>query len=143
MDIITPLMPVLSAALPYLLGFAGKVGDGIAENIGGDIWEKAQAVWTKLRPKVEARAAAQEAIEDVAKNPEDADLQAALRVQLRKILDGDVELAAAIAEILKGSTPPNNIIQIQQSVMGEGNQTIGQMQGQAKVIGTVKGDVTM
>ena len=45
--------------------------------------------------------AAKEAAEDVAKNPNDEDLQVSLRVQLKKILEADTELAEEIAKILE------------------------------------------
>ena len=140
---ISILMQVLAPVLPFLLKLGDKAAEKAAEKVGEDSWGKAKAIWSKLKPKVEAKAAAQEAIADVAKNPDDADLQAAMRVQLKKILESDAELATAIAEILKDTTGGSSGTQIQQSVTGQGNQTIGQVQGQAKVIGTIKGDVTM
>jgi hypothetical protein len=72
---------------------------------------KAKAIWSKLQPKVEAKEAAKEAAADVAQSPEDQDLQASLRVQLKKILDADKTLAEEIAKILQASTgkPGDNI----------------------------------
>nr|MBD2215371.1 hypothetical protein [Nostoc linckia FACHB-104] len=60
---------------------------------------KAKAIWAKLLPKVEAKEAAKEAAADVAQNPDDEDLQASLRVQIKKILDSDTALAEEIAKI--------------------------------------------
>ncbi|MDZ8055453.1 MAG: hypothetical protein RMX68_000835 [Aulosira sp. ZfuVER01] len=47
----------------------------------------------------------------MAQNPEDEDLQASLRVQLKKILDADTALAEEIAKILQASAdkPGDNI----------------------------------
>jgi hypothetical protein len=60
-------------------------------------FSKAQAIWEILGSKVAAKATAQEAAIDLAKNPNDKDLRATLRVQLKKLLDQDTELSKAIA----------------------------------------------
>lgn len=52
---------------------------------------------------MEEKPAAAEAAQDVAKAPEDADAQAVLRVQLRKILEADSSLAAEIAQMLEAA----------------------------------------
>lgn len=140
---ISQLIQVLVPALPFLLKLGDKATEKAAEKVGEDTWGKAKAIWSKLHPKVEAKAAAQEAVADIVTNPKDADLQAALRVQLKKIFDSDQELASAITEILNYGTTPTDCTQIQQSVAGSQNQVIGQVQGQAKVIGSVKGNVTI
>jgi hypothetical protein len=64
-----------------------------------------KALWAKLRPTVEEKSSAAEAVQEVAKAPEDVDAQAVLRVQLRKILEGDSSLAAEIAQILEAAGP--------------------------------------
>jgi hypothetical protein len=59
---------------------------------------QAQKLWAKLHPQVEAKAAAEEAAVDVAKAPDDADALAALRQQLKKILEAP-ENAALVQEL--------------------------------------------
>jgi hypothetical protein len=141
------LTAFLSPFLPTLLKVGGKAVGKAAESVGGKFGEaafaKAQAVWAKLSPKVEAKEAAKEAAIDVANSPEDEDSQAALRVQLKKLLEQDDELMKAIAQILEADAPdgtPGN--QIVQNVTGNQNQVIGQMTG-SKAIGNITGDVTM
>ncbi len=101
------LVKFLVPCLPFLLNVGNKAVEGASQKLGEDVWRKATAVWAKLQPKVEAKEAAQEAVVDVAKNPEDEDSQAALRQQLKKILKDDLEakgdLAAQIAKILEES----------------------------------------
>jgi hypothetical protein len=53
--------------------------------------------WEILGSKVAAKATAQEAAINLATHPKDQDLQAALRVQLKKLLGQDAELSKAIA----------------------------------------------
>jgi len=89
----------LSPFLPYLLKAGEKAAEEAGKKFGCDAWERAKALWGKLRPKVEAKPAAQEAAQDVAKAPADADAQAALRLQLRKLLAEDEALTAEVARL--------------------------------------------
>jgi len=90
------LISFLIPFLPYLLD---KVGDAVAEvaveKSGEAAWEKAKALWGKLRGKREI----EEAARDAAAMPDDPDAQAALRLQLRKLLASDETLAAEIAQL--------------------------------------------
>ncbi len=89
----------LTPFLPYLLKAGERATEEAGKKLGGDAWEKAKALWGKLRSKVEAKPAAREAVQDVAAAPKDGDAQAALRLQLRKILSEDEELAAEVAQL--------------------------------------------
>jgi hypothetical protein len=146
MEIVT-LTAFLSPFLPSLLNLGGKAVIKATESASGKFGEaafaKAQAIWAKLSPKVEAKEAAKEAAIDVANSPEDKDSQAALRVQLKKLLEQDEELMKAIEQILKEDAPDETSgTQIMQNVTGNQNQVIGQVLG-GKVIGNITGDVTM
>ncbi|MEH2297641.1 MAG: hypothetical protein V7K88_00835 [Nostoc sp.] len=105
------LVKFLAPCLPYLLNVGNKAVEGASQKVGEDVWNKAKAIWAKLHPKVEAKEAAKEAATDVAQKPEDEDLQASLRVQLKKILEADTALAEEIAQILQASVdkPGDNI----------------------------------
>jgi hypothetical protein len=96
---------VLAPLLPYLL----KAGDTAAEETGkavaGQSWEWAKSLWTKLKPRVETDPAALEAAQDVAQTPEDKDLQAVLRVQLKKLLTDDQSLAKEVSRLLDQGKP--------------------------------------
>jgi hypothetical protein len=145
MDIAT-LTAFLSPFLPFLLKLGGKAAEKATESAAGKFgeasWIKAQAVWDKLSPKIEAKESAKEAAIDVANAPEDEDLQVALKVQLKKLLAEDEALGRAIAQILEADgsdgTPG---IQIVQTVTGDRNQVIGQVTG-GQVFGNVEGNVT-
>jgi hypothetical protein len=88
----TTLIPVL----PYLLKAGEKGAEEAGKKLGGEAWEGVKNLWAKLRPKVEAKPAALEAVHEVATAPDDADAQAALRLQLRKLLTEDQNLASEI-----------------------------------------------
>jgi len=100
------LVKILAPCLPFLIALGGKAVDKAAEKVGEKSVEgllpKAGKLWEKLYPKVKAKEAAREASEEVAKNPDDADAVAALRQQLKKILEApeNADLAAEIAKIL-------------------------------------------
>ncbi|MEM9927351.1 MAG: CHAT domain-containing protein [Cyanobacteria bacterium P01_D01_bin.50] len=99
------LVKFLAPCLPFLLNVGNKAVEGASQKLGEDVWRKGTAIWSKLQPKVEAKAATLEAAKDVADDPEDEDLQTALRVQLKKILSAEPELAAEIAKILEEPVP--------------------------------------
>ncbi len=135
------LTAFLTPFLPFLLKLGNKAAETAAGKFGEDAWTKAKAVWEKLHPKVEAKAAAKEAATDLATTPEDEDLQTALRVQLKKLLEGDAALAEAIAQILQADAPDGTPgTQIVQTVTGNQNQVIGQVTG-GNVFGTVTGNI--
>jgi hypothetical protein len=143
---IATLVAFLSPFLPFLLKLGGKAAEKATETAAGKFgeasWTKAQAVWEKLSPKVEAKESAKEAAVDVANAPEDEDLRVALKVQLKKLLAADEVLVKAIAQILEAdasdATPGTQIVQ---TVTGDQNQVIGQVTG-GQVFGNVEGNVT-
>jgi hypothetical protein len=141
------LTAFISPFLPFLLKLGSKAMEKSTESASAKFGEaafgKAQAVWGKLSPHVEAKESAKEAAIDVANNPGDEDLQVALKVQLKRLLERDEELMKAIAQILaEDATDGTPGKQIVQTVMGNKNLVIGQMTG-GKAIGNVTGDVSM
>lgn len=120
---------VLSPFLPYLV----KAGEKTAENIGSKFaegsWERAQKLWAKLQPKLIAKPAAQEAVQDVANAPEDEDAQAALRQQLKKLLSEDAALATELVEIMQSDQPTKGSVNVSQQA-GDNAIMFGQI-GQA------------
>jgi hypothetical protein len=136
------LVTFLTPFLPALLNISGKIFDGALEELGADALHKAKSIWATLAPKLTARPVAQEAITDLAAAPDKSDLQAALRVQLQKLLDQDPTLAETLTAILNepgtDGTPGTQIVQ---KVISNRNQVIGQNYGTA--ITTVEGNVTI
>jgi hypothetical protein len=142
---IATLVAFLSPFLPFLLKLGEKAAEKATETAAGKFgeasWTKAQAVWEKLSPKVEAKESAKEAAVDVANAPEDEDLRVALKVQLKKLLAEDEVLVKAIAQILQEDAsdgiPGTRIVQ---NVTGHRNQIIGQLSG-GQVIGNVQKNI--
>jgi hypothetical protein len=128
------LTAFLSPFLPTFLKLGGKAVEKATESASGKLGEaafsKAQAVWGKLSPKLEANKGAKEAVTDAANHPEDEDFQAALRVQLKKLLATDEELRTEIDRILdENAVDGTSGTQIVQNVTGDRNQVIGQVNG--------------
>lgn len=99
--LVTTVVTFLAPYLPYLT----KAGEGAAgeagKKFGAAAWDKARALWGKLRPRVEDKPAAQAAVQDAAQNPQDEDARAVLRLQVKKMLAEDAGLAQEIAEMVK------------------------------------------
>jgi hypothetical protein len=94
------LATFLSPFLSYLLNRTEDVATAAAKRFGSEAWERAQAIWTRLGPKVEGKDAAREAAEDVAAVPDDEVARAALQHQFKKLLKNDAEFADEVARML-------------------------------------------
>ena len=98
---------LLAPVLPYLLPAAAGAGQAALKRTGEKIsdvtWNKAEALWSKLWPKIESKPSALEAAHDLANMPNDSDAQGAFSLQLRKLLVEDEQLARDVAEIFVDS----------------------------------------
>jgi hypothetical protein len=101
------LVAFLAPFLPYLIRLGEKVAEEAGAKLGTEGWNFAKALWGKLRPKVETKPAAQEAVGDVAQAPEDEDALAALRLQLRKLLAEDEALAGEVGRLWREAEAAN------------------------------------
>jgi hypothetical protein len=95
------LTTFLAPFLPYLMRQGEAVADKAIETLGGAAWERAQALWGKLRPKIEEKEAAREVADAVAANPEDEAAKGALQFQLRSLLKGDPTLTGELERLLE------------------------------------------
>lgn len=87
------LVALLAPLLPFLIKAGEKAVEEVGKKIGESAWNLAKRIWLRLMPKINASPAAKEAVNDLVKNPKDADYLAAFRVQVRKILESDPLLA--------------------------------------------------
>lgn len=131
------LVVFLLPFLPYLLKAGEKAAEEAGKKLGADAWEWAKTLWGKLRPNVEAKPSVREAVEDAAAAPDDADAQAALRLQLRKLFADDEALATEMAQLWAKATANGVTIiaagkrsvaaqNIQGSLITTGNQNVVQ-----------------
>ena len=122
MDSVAPLagqvVAVLAPFLPHLVTAGQKVAEGVGAELGEHGDDLARALWERLGPKVEAKPAAQEAVQDAAANPKDADAQAALRVQVRKLLNDDPALVEELTRVLEQAQPAGSVTTVTASGAG-------------------------
>ena len=124
---ITPFVPFL---LEPEKDAAKTTAETAASKFGEASWQKAQTIWAALSPQVKEQDSLRVAIADIANNLEDPDYQASLRVQLKKRLASDPDLAKKLADILRsGRSDELPTYQANQVVTGNHNQTIGQVSG--------------
>ncbi len=115
------LTAALVPLLPYLLKAGEKAAEETGKAVAGQSWEWGKSLWSKLKPKVEAKPEALEAAEDIAQSPDDQDAQAAFRRQLKKLLTEDQSLAEEVGRWLEqGKAAGINV-----SVSGDRNVAIG------------------
>jgi hypothetical protein len=100
-DLLTPFLPYL---LPAATGVGKAALKKAGERIGDATWNKAEALWNKVWPKIQERPAALESAQDLAAAPNDNDAQAAFFLQLRKMLAEDDDLTKAVARLFVDSS---------------------------------------
>jgi hypothetical protein len=127
MDAVAPLagqlVQVLTPFLPYLVKAGEGLGGRAAHEIEDKGWDLASKLWSRLGAKVDAKPAAQEAAADLATQPEDEDAQAALRIQLKKLLAEDPSLHQEIEAMLAEAHTSGGTVTV--SVTGTRNVGVG------------------
>jgi len=97
MDPITSLAQAAVAALaPYL----AKTGEETANETGKATAGKIAVLHQALRSRFENNPSAQEVLADLEDNPDDVDVQSALRLQLKKQMNADPTLIDALRQLL-------------------------------------------
>lgn len=94
--------------LPYLLPAAAGAGKAALKRTGEKIsditWNKAEALWNMLWPKIEKRPTALEAAQVLANTPDDMDAQGAFSTQLKKLFAADPDLAKTVTQFFLDSS---------------------------------------
>lgn len=87
----------LTPVLPVLMEFGKEMSADAAKRVNQAVIDGAKSIWGRLWPHVKNSPAAEGAAREAATAPDDPDAQAAFRLQLRKILEANPELAEALA----------------------------------------------
>jgi tetratricopeptide (TPR) repeat protein len=115
-----------------------KIGESTAEEAGKKIgvsaWEQAKALWDKLRPRVEAKSAAQEAVQDMIRTPNDEDARTVLRVQLKKLLAEDETLLKEITQLMEAKSKTTMASTVINQQAGDSTTQIGQVDGDVNIV---------
>lgn len=113
---ITTLVPqsvdLLAPCLPYLTQDDESAIEVVKSRFGVNTWDLARALWVMLQPKVQAKPALQEAVQDVVDAPNEEDARAALRQQLKKLFTEDSAFANEIAELLSKAKATGNTVTV-------------------------------
>ena len=120
-ELLTTTVGTLAPALPYLYSASKEAGKEFAKKAGGAAFDQAAKLWNWLKPKAEAEPALQTAVADLAAQPDDADAQAALRLQLKKLLTAQPALVGELQAMVQFSVTQNVI----QNVTGDRNIVSG------------------
>ena len=130
---------VATTVVAFLSPYLVEGGKAAAKKVG----EKLVAA---IEQRFKGKPAAEEALEDVKNDPQDEDIQAALRVQLKKAMQKDEAFAAELAELLeeaKAAGPPTYHAEVHGSgaiAQGEGTAAAGE--GGIAVSGKVGGSIS-
>ncbi len=127
------LVVFLAPFLPYLVKVGEKAAEEAGKKISVSAWEQAKALWDKLRPRVEARPTAQEAVQDMTKTPNDEDARTVLRVQLKKLLAEDETLIEEITQLMETKPKTTMASTVIQQQAGDSAIQIGQVSGDATI----------
>ena len=124
---------------PYLPVLATKAADEITKKVP----EAVSMVWEKIKKKFEAKPAAQEALEDVLKSPDDPDTQATFRQQLKKAMTEDETFATELGKLLEaaGDTYKASLTGDGAIAQGAGAKAVGA--GGVMIGGNVDGNLVM
>ncbi|MGE0103816.1 MAG: hypothetical protein AB7H86_04270 [Blastocatellales bacterium] len=108
--------PIFDAAKTYggkaLETIAEKALEKVGENITEESWQFGKPLLKKLLARFTITPAALVAIEDLAKDPQDSDNQAVMRVQLKKIFEADQDFAAEIEKLMSEANRAGSTINI-------------------------------
>lgn len=133
------LMPYLQQYGPL---FAAKTVEAVAEKVP----EAVGKLWQGLKAKFDTKTAAKEALTDLLKTPDDADLQVAFRVQLKKLVEEDAAFGDHLQALLKdaqATAPVSQAYATEGSAIAQGYQAKAVAKGGILIEGGVKGDFTL
>lgn len=134
------LAELVQDSWPYVTAAVGAYGASVLQKGEDAAAEASVGLGRRILQRVFGQGAdvAPEALTDLAEAPGDEDLQAALRVQLRKALAGDEELANQVRTLL-AEAPASGV------VIGDGSQAVvgSQISGDNIQIGSAGRDATI
>ena len=124
-----------TALQPYLPVLATKA----VEKVGSELPAAVGKLWSGLRAKFDTRPPAKEALVDMLKNPDDSDLQAAFRVQLKKILENEPAFVEELMGLVK-ETGARIDIKVRDGAAAVGDRAKAVGKGGTLIEGGVKGE---
>ena len=102
--VVIALAPALTKALSAATGPLVTTGEELIKSVGQAAGEHAAALLKAISRKFKGRPTAEEAMADLVKTPDDQDAQAALRLQLKKLLEADEAFAHELRQLLDAAS---------------------------------------
>jgi len=104
---VEPITTLAATAVGILVPYLAEAGKAATKKLGEDLYQYVKSYFYK-------KDNAKEALDDLRSNPENSDFQAALRVQIQKLLDKDEkfakELSRIIGDVKESGGTVNNIV---------------------------------
>ena len=95
MELAHRITPFLLSLMPYLLKMGEKATEEVGKKIGGEGWDKAKALWSKLGRKDEVKIAAETAVA----LPDNPAIQLGLETEIARALEEDKDLRQEITRL--------------------------------------------
>ncbi len=118
---------IATIAISFLALYLAKAGEAVSKKTGEDLYES-------LKARFSDKPSAQEALTDLANMPDDSDLQAALRVQLKKLLAEDESFATKLQQLLNEAGKTKGGATIIEQIAKDNATQIGQVFGNITLI---------
>jgi hypothetical protein len=126
---------IISDAWPFVSAAIAGYGAAVLKVSEDSAADATVSVGRRILQRVFGRGQAPDAVADLAADPDDADLQAVLRVVLRKLLAENGQLAAQVRDmVVHGSSASRDVSNV------VSNSTV---QGPIIQAGAITGDVTL
>lgn len=93
-ELVEKVTTLLIPAMPYLQKAEGEASTEVVSQEDVNGWERVKILWQWLKPRLERRPIAMEAVTNLFRKPRNPDFQATFRTQLTIILDDDRKLAS-------------------------------------------------
>ncbi len=123
-------VPIATSAVAALVPLLAKATEKGVEKAGEQV---SVTLFDALKKRL-SPPSAKDALDDLAKTPADADVQATLRVQLRKAMETDPTLATALQDLLKDHSAPSSATTLAANVSGSGH-SVNQIAGYNNTVG--------
>lgn len=115
----------LAPAIPFFVKAGEAATADIIKDIGVSAWEKSVNLWLKIKPKLNDNPKLKEALQEVIDNNLDNDAQAALRLQLKKILMQDPILFNELSKLVQDNSLKVNISASGKNSVAAGENIVG------------------
>ncbi len=130
-SVLVALVPGVIKALGAAAGPIASGGEDLAKAVGQAVGQHTAALLKAISARFKGHPAAEEAMNDFVKTPQDVDAQAALRLQLKKLLETDEsfrqELLALLEQAQKeeAGTRTTTVIASGKGAVATGGDTYG------------------